>query len=247
VNQAVTRFVPLLVIVLMAGCSMEDPAPAAAGTDAATLIPHMPARPVLDRVMTPGEWDAAWTMNGTFVIDDGSNATGEYPFHLWVGADERNVYVAAVVLAGRNPWSELRIDEDGEWDFGSVWYPDTLDLFFTMGLEGGLAVPSDWKSFGNSREQGTRFYDGYWDGMQWVLQNTGPGGGRDFNDGRPAGGTWGRGGYAEDSLFWEISITRAGAPGARRVPPCAGGTLPHGRGIHTVRAARHRDADSPRA
>lgn len=203
------RVILLVVATLsLVGCSGEPPVQWELDDPHIIRVPSMASAPILDRQMAPGEWSAARAIEGTFVIRDGTLAEGDYPFKLLLGHDERNIFIAATIQAGPNPWTTARQDEDGIWAAGGAWYPDFLDLFFAMGSEGELTVPSDWKAFANQREQGSHTDDGYWTGRQWVNQNEGPGGGFRFNDGRPEGGTWGRGGFTEDSLFWEIYIPR---------------------------------------
>lgn len=193
--------------ILFPGCldawNRDDPADDLSGSFS---IPRMSTPPALDRTLTDGEWEQARLIEGVFSIQDGTEATGDYPFQLWIGADERNLYLLAVITAGPNPWTRV-VYNGSFWDAGSVWHDDRLDLFFTDGASGALTVPSDWKGFSNRREQGSGTDDGYWSGRLWTSQPEGPGEGT-FNDGRPTGGTWGRGGYTNETIFWEIYIPR---------------------------------------
>lgn len=200
----------LLAVCLLAGCALRGATPEAGPAGAAPppgdlLVPRMDRQPVLDRQISPGEWDQAASVSGAFRIDDASPAAGTYPFRLWIGADGRNLYVAAVVNATRNPWSWTRVGADGALE--GAWYPDVLQLLFTNALEGGLTVPSDRKAFANSREQGSSVFDGYWNGRAWVVQDEGPGEG-EFRDGRPDRGTWARGGFTDGALLWEAYVPR---------------------------------------
>lgn len=185
--------IPLaLGILALAGCvapGLGGPGDGWKPTPGEIRVPHLAEAPALDRVLSPGEWDDAVSLTGTFVIADGTKADGVYPFRLWVGANETMLFLA-VHVTNTSPANPFSIE-------GVEWWPDVLDVFFLQGHEGPLTVPADLKSFTNFRDKGWGIRDGYWDGTTWGIQMEGP-----------ADATDSRIGYTNDSVFWETRIPR---------------------------------------
>lgn len=191
---------PLLILLgLLAGCfalggsRFDPPYPG-------EIVVARMEKPKLDRVLNMDEWSQAQRLEGEFVIDDGTRATGHYPFQLWLGADDRWLYAAVLLTPiGPNPWSN--------YDLRNVSVrPDTVEFFFVNGYDGELRIPADWLIFYNMRNQGSETRGGYWDGGDWQLQNED---GAEWKGDEPVKGAWGRGGYDNESLFWEIALPRS--------------------------------------
>lgn len=161
----------------------------------AVLVPRL-HQPTLDKAIRSEEWANAHVIESHFVVDDGSNVSGSYPFTLLIGGDEERLSIAAKIphLVPQQVKKPLFL------------MPDYLVVYLT-GAKGPLQGPSDMLSMSNAADFGGDLGDGYWQAGAWRLQNDHAKG--DFNDGRPTEGRWARAGLENGSAIWEATIYRS--------------------------------------
>lgn len=160
------------------------------------VVPQVRTQPKIDGAISPDEWDDAIRLDSSFIISDGSFGAGTYPFSLWIGADEKALYIAVEIREiGPNPFAQPN----------GRRFPDTLDLYFA-GPSGPLVAPSDNVALHHTENWGWAFDDGYWTGSAWRLQeelHTST-----EKDGYPKSGRYGAAGNTGDALVYEFYLER---------------------------------------
>jgi hypothetical protein len=187
----------------LAGCTTQGDQTQPDGMPSAIQIPHMREKPIFDKQMTPGEWDEAVQVTGSFTIADGSVADSIYPFRLWIGATEDGLLIAAEV---QNKTSNPFSTETERW-------ADALYLFFKTDDGPNLTRPS-YMLAGFTEGASTWTAYGFWNGKEWEGDPTDDGGEMDDAH-RPHNGTWVRAGAGEGTTVLEIFTPRIPAHSIR--------------------------------
>jgi len=193
-----------IALALLAGC-IQPAAEDERQEDADWLIPYLDATPALDESIAPGEWAAALVFESRFELRDerpGRPYEGEFPFRVAIGHRGDRLYLLAIIT---NITGHPGTHSDGN---GTNHYPDYFNIYFAMGTEGPLAVPSDLLICKHFRGRGGGLWDGYWTGERWTRQERGEP--TRLLDPYPKQGRSCRAGLdsANATIFWEISIPK---------------------------------------
>src|ERR1051326_5960483 len=160
-GTAIRNVILLSACLLLAGCALPGRGTKDGGSSP-LAPPGVISLPFLNHtprfatgLMQPGDWDRAWTTNGTFDIEDGSKAQGQYPFRVWMGVNQSWLFVALnIPNISVNPWSN--------WSKPDAW-PDDLVVFITPGYSGPLGPDSEAMSFAHIWRDGMIAERSTWD------------------------------------------------------------------------------------
>lgn len=188
---------------LLAGCVTANNSVVALDPTA-LHIPMLREAPMLDRSASPGEWDDALLLNGTFSIRDGTPAEGEYPFEMRVGHNDEFLFGWVVVHeVPPNPYNGMKEPDHSDR------YGYALDMFLDTKLGPRLEGAESWKD-SVFVEGMTESGWGYWDGVQWIPSpESGDPEGKSWDGNRPTSGTWFRGWAQQEGIKdinWEFYI-----------------------------------------
>lgn len=161
------RSAPFLALAfILAGCTTGDGAVQA--MPSGILLPVI-GHPTLDGAFTPDEWDGALTYESIFRIPPGTDASGDFPFTLKLGASADSVFVGLLVH-GLEP-NPNRSPTDP-----SSQYPDQAYVLLAP-TEGDIETASDSFSLGFAGRCPTSCAiasdEGYWDASsrRWLVQD----------------------------------------------------------------------------